>query len=384
MNHPLPDCKDGRFTNRPYAHKDYIMSRPHFIPLLLISALLFGACSKQAPTETPIAPTLVRVINPVSGPGAAPIVSTGIVTAADEMKLSFKLGGVIQHIAVREGERVLAGQKLAELVPTEINAQLTQAQQLNEKAQRDLERGERLYADQVIALEQLQDLRTQAKVAAAQLQSVNFNSGFARITAPSAGTILRRLAEDHEVVAPGQPVLMLGASSKGYIVRAALADRDAVQLKVGDAATVQLDAVPGKTLSGRISEVGGAAQLENGLFPVEIQLDNTATALVAGMVAQVSIQPAASKTSLLYVPTGAIVSGVDQQASIFVLQGTAAKKRQVQVAFFTRDQVALREGLTADEQVITDGALYLSDGEQVSVQENAASSSVMPAQAGIQ
>lgn len=340
------------------------------LTLTLIGSLvtLLVGCGKQPAPEAVVAPTLVRVIKPVSGPGAAPIVSTGIVTAADELKLSFKLGGVVQRIAVREGQQVQAGQLLAELVPTEINAQLTQAQQMHDKAQRDLERGERMYADQVIALEQLQNLRTQAKVAAAQLQAASFNSGFARITAPATGTVMRKLAEDHEVVAPGQPVLVLGASNKGYVVRAALADREAVQLKVGDQASVQLDALPGKTLSGRIREVGGAAQTENGLFPVEIQLDPTAATLVAGLVAQVSIQPAAaSQSSLLYVPTGAVVAGVGRQASVFVVQGDTAKKRVVQVAFFTRDQVALREGLTTDEQVVTDGALYLSDGDKVRV-----------------
>ncbi len=335
----------------------------------IATVLLLSGCSNHAAPEATAPPTLVRVVKPVSGPGAAPIVTTGIVTAADELKLSFKLGGVVQRIAVREGQQVKAGEVLAELVPTEINAQLKQAQQMQEKAQRDLERGERLYADQVITLEQLQNLRTQANVATAQLQAASFNSGFARIVAPAAGTVMRKLAEDHEVAAPGQPVLVLGVSNKGYIVRAALADREAVQLKVGDKASVQLDAAPGKTLQGQVREVGGAAQPENGLFPVEIQLESADVTLVAGLVAQVSIQPAAaSQTSLLYVPTGAVVSGVGQQAGVFVLQGDTVHKRAVQVAFLTRDQVALRDGLTADEQVVTDGALYLSDGEKVSVQ----------------
>jgi membrane fusion protein, multidrug efflux system len=347
-----------------------MMSRSRFsLCSMLALSLLTSACSKPQAPEAIATPTLVRVTQPQSGPGAAPIISTGIVTAADEVKLSFKLGGVIQRIAVRQGDHVKAGQKLAELVPTEINAQLTQAQQLNEKAQRDLERGERLYADQVIALEQLQNLRTQAKVAAAQLQSATFNNGFAQITAPSDGTIMRKLSEDHEVVAPGQPVLVLGASNKGFIVRAALADREAVQVKVGDDALVQLDAAPGKQLNGKISEVGGAAQLENGLFPVEVQLELTDINLVAGLVAQVSIQPAAAgQSTLLYVPTGAVVSGEGRQANVYVLQGDVAHKRAVQVAFFTRDQVALREGLSADDKVITDGALYVTDGETVSVQ----------------
>jgi RND family efflux transporter MFP subunit len=332
-------------------------------------ALLLGACSDVPPPTVAAAPTLVRTVKPTSGPGAAAIVSTGIISAADELKLSFKLGGVIKAITVREGERVTAGQLLAELVPTEINAQLIQVQQLNDKAQRELARGERLYADQVIALEQLQSLRTQASVVAAQLQAASFNSGFVRVTAPSAGTVMRKLVEAHEIVAPGQPVLVLGASEKGYIVRAALADREAVQLQVGDTATVLLDALPGQTLTGRVSVVGGAAQVANGLFPIEIQLDATNANLVAGLVAQVNIHSiAASKHTLLYVPTGAVIAGIGQQASIYVLQGDIAKKRQVEVAFFTRDQVALRSGLAADEQVITDGGLYLSDGEKVSVQ----------------
>ncbi len=344
------------------------MLRPQSMSLLLLGTLL-AACGQQPAPPVAAAPSLVRVVSPVSGPGAAPIISTGIVSAADELKLSFKTGGVIQRMVVREGQAVKAGELLAELVPTEINAQLAQAQQLNEKAQRDLQRGERLYADQVIALEQLQNLRTQAKVATAQLQSASFNSGFARITAPAAGTVMRKLAEDHEVVAPGQPVLVLGVSNKGYIVRAALADREAVQLQVGDAASVQLDAAPDTVLQGRVSEVGGAAQLENGLFPVQVQLEPAQVTLVAGMVAQVSIQPsAASKTFLLYVPTGAVVSGVGQQASVFVLQDKVVKKRSIQVAFFTRDQIAVSEGLVATDQVITDGGLYLSDGEVVSVQ----------------
>jgi hypothetical protein len=117
-----------------------------------------------------------------------------------------------------------------------------------------------------------------------------------------------------------------------------------------------------------VREVGGAAQTENGLFPVEIQLQPTGVTLVAGLVAQVSIQPAAAQSSLLYVPTGTVVAGVGREASVYVVQDDVARKRVVQVAFFTRDQVALHAGLTADEQVVTDGALYLSDGEKVSVQ----------------
>jgi RND family efflux transporter MFP subunit len=351
------------------------------LPILYVSLLLPGilitACSHQAeviPAATPVHTVMVK-----TGPAAPDVVTTGVVTAADEAKLSFKVGGVIQRIAVRVGEQVKAGQMLAELIPTEINASQSQAQQLSDKAQRDVERGERLYADQVIALSQLEDLRTQAKVAAAQLQAATFNQGYARIVAPGAGTVLRKLAEEHELVAPGQPIMTLGARDTGYVVRAALSDRDAVQLKVGDTATIKLDAYPDKTFTGRISEIGGAAQVENGLFPVEVKVQ-TDEILANGLVAQLGIQPQlATRQSLVYVPTGAVVSGVGQRASIFVLDNAVARRREVTVAFFMRDQVAIATGVQPGEQVITDGALYLSDGEKVSVHAAATSSTTQVA-----
>ena len=345
---------------------------------LLIVGLMgsLTACRQQAATETTPQPTLVRTATVTSGPGAAAIVTTGVIASADEAKLSFKVGGVIQHIAVREGERVAAGQRLAELVPTEINAQLTQTQQLNEKAQRDLQRGERLYADQVIALSQLEDLRTQAKVAAAQLQATAFNQGYASIVAPSAGTILRKLAQEHEVAAPAQPILILGASNKGFVVRAGLADREAVQLQLGDKAEVRLDAYPDKIFSGHLSEIGGAAQIENGLFPIEIQLDQSAGNLVSGLVAQISVQPQHAITqSLAYIPAGAVIAGIGQRATVYVLDNNTAKRRDIDVAFFTREQVAVASGVKPGEQVITGGALYLTDGQSVRVQAAQASAS---------
>lgn len=339
----------------------------------VLTAWLLSGCQKTtAPVET-ISATPVRVTLPVSGPSAPPVLATGILTTADELKLSFKTGGVIDRVLVREGEAVNAGQVLAHVLPTEINAGLTQAQQLQDKAQRDLERGQRLYNDQVISLEQFQNLQTQAKVAAAQLESARFNQQWVRITAPAAGVVLRKLAEDHETVAPGQPVLVLGTAQRGYRIKTALADRELVQLKRGDQAVITLDALPAMRFTGTITVLGGAASLDNGLFPVEVTLDaasaqRAAGRLTAGMVAQLSLTPATATEQRYYIPTGAVVSGINQQADVFVLDGDIARKRSVQVAFFTRDQVALQSGLAGNEQVVTEGALYLSDGERVAVQ----------------
>src|SRR5262249_27647777 len=129
-----------------------------------------GGCSSRA-TEARIEATPVRGQVATSGPAAPTISSHGVVASKGEMRLSFQVGGVIKAVYVEEGHAVRAGQKLAEIELAEINAQVEQARALEQKAERDLARGERLYADEVISLEQLQDLRTQASLQKAQLSS---------------------------------------------------------------------------------------------------------------------------------------------------------------------------------------------------------------------
>jgi membrane fusion protein, multidrug efflux system len=63
----------------------------------------------------------------------------------------------------------------------------------------------------------------------------------------------------------------------------------------------------------------------------------------------------------------ALVEGDGDRASVFVIAGGKAQRRNVRVAFITADSIALESGLSAGEAVITDGALFLENGEAVEV-----------------
>lgn len=335
----------------------------------LLSLAASVACSSPAPRDAQTAATPVRAASVTEGPAAAAIDANGLIASRDEMRMSFKTGGIIRRLSVQEGEAVRKGALLAELELTEVQAQAEQAAQMAAKAERDLERGERLHADQVISLEALQNLRTQAAVARAARDGARFNLGYSRIVAPRDGVVLRKLAEERELVPPGQPVIVLGSAERGYVVRFALADRDIVQIKVGDAARVTLDAYPGREFTGRVREVSAAADMATGLFPAQVELDPPADLrLASGLVAKVSIVPARARAArLAYVPIGAIVEGDGRRASVFVVQGEIARKREVQLAFLDGTQAALAAGVTVGERVVTDGALYLIDGERIRI-----------------
>lgn len=339
-----------------------------FLPLLFAAALTAG-CSSPAPDTAESAGTPVRSALVGTGPAVAAIEANGLVGSRDEMKLSFKTGGIVRRIAVQEGETVRKGDVLAELELTEISAQVEQAAQMAAKAERDLERGERLQADQVISLEMLQNLRTQAAVARAARDAARFNLGYSRITAPRDGVVLRKLAEERELVPPGQPVVVLGSAERGHVVRFALADRDIVKLGIGDAVTARLDAYPGQELKGVVSEVSSAADPRSGLFPAQVRLEPSPTVrLASGLVARIRIVPAQQRAEVLArVPIAAIVEGEGRVASVFVVDGTTARKRSVQVRFLEGEQAAIGSGVRAGERVVTEGALYLVDGERIRI-----------------
>ena len=339
----------------------------HFA-LLPVIAFAIAGCDTTA-NNAPVAPTPVRIATAFNGPAAPTIRTNGMLVNKDEIRLSFKVGGVIRRIAVHEGEHVRQGQRLAEIEQTEVNAQVEQAAQAHEKAKRDLARGENLYVDKVISLEQLQDLRTQTAMSEAALKSVQFNSNYAAIVASRDGTVLRKLAEERELVSAGTPVLVIGAKDKGFVVRAGLADREIVQIKLGDVAQIRLDALPTATLTGKVSEIASAAEGASGMFNVEVALDATDLQLKSGLVTKLSIIPsAAGVAQLVYVPIASIVEGDGRKASVFVLDKDRVQRREVEVAFIEKDAVALGSGITSGEQIVTDGALYLEDGELVAVQ----------------
>ena len=335
--------------------------------LAILLTLVLAACAKP-PEQTVAPPTPVRVQAATVGPATPPISTNGIVAIKGEMKLSFKVAGVIKSIRVREGQEVKKGERLADIELTEVNAQVEQARQLAEKAKRDAQRGERLYNDQVISLEQLQDLRTQASVAQAQLNGAEFNRGYAVITAPGDGVVMRKLSEERELVPAGQAVLILGTHDRGYVVRAALSDREVVQLKLGDPAEIRMDAYPDRVITGSLTEIAGAADSRSGMFPVEVRFDSVPVPLASGLVAKLNLHSSASRQrQLTYVPIGAVVEGNGDRASVFVVDGDRAKRRSIRVAFIAPEAVALDDGVKPGERVVTDGSLYLQDDERIEI-----------------
>jgi RND family efflux transporter MFP subunit len=345
------------------------MNRTVRPPLPLLALLALTACGGAGDDAAPAAPpTPVRVAPVEARPIGDTVRGIGTLTPRDEARLAFKIGGVIERIAVDAGQPIRAGQQLAWLRQTEVEAGVRQATEAADKARRDLDRGRALFEDGVATEEQLQDLTTAASVAGAALDAARFNARFARIVAPADGVVLRRLAEPDELVAPGQPVLIVGGTRRGWVVKVAVPDRDVVRLTGGDRARVELDAFPGRVFDATVTNIGSAADPLTGTFEVELGLAADEPRFAQGMVARASLAGAGGRTALV-VPVTALIEADDRRAFVYVVdaQATRARRVAVHIGRLDGDQVELVSGLAAGARVVVDGAAFLHDGASVRV-----------------
>jgi RND family efflux transporter MFP subunit len=335
---------------------------------ILSLPLALGACARGSADIRPAdAPVVVRVAPVTTERIAMPVTASGTLGPKEAVTLGFKVGGVIARVLVDEGRSVAAGELLAALDLGEIDAGVARAQSAADKAERDLGRARRLFADSVATLEQVEDAETARDVAQAELRSVAFNRRHAVIVAPTAGVILERRAEPGELVQAGMPVLTLGSRARGQVLRAGLADRDVVRIRRGDRAVVRFGALPGREFAGTVSEIAAAADVATGTYRVEVSLPE-AIGLASGLVGTAEIRPAAEAEATL-VPIESLLEADGSAATVFGLSrdGGHAERHAVTLAFFAQDRAAVTSGLTGVRAVIIDGAAYVRDGDAVEV-----------------
>lgn len=341
----------------------------YFVSLTLAVLIVsLTACSDQHEMQTETAPVPVKVEQVALQKISLPIITSGILQPLTQMKLSFKTGGIIEQIQVDEGSKVNKGQLLARLNMREIDARVQQARSAFEKAQRDFERVERLYKDSVATFEQFQNARTGLDMAKADLQVAQFNYEYSSILAPADGRVLFRLAEEHEMIAMGQPLFVFAADDQQWLVRVGVTERDILKLSIGDSAQVHFEAYPGKLYQAAVSEIGQAAQMMNGTFEVELIIQKDQRPLKAGFVARVTIFP--TQTEQWHtIPIEALIDADEEGGYVFSPEEDEGKVKKipVKIAHIYNNRVAVRQGLDGVDQVITAGSAYLSEDSRISI-----------------
>lgn len=344
------------------------------IKLLTIAALscLAYACTPSHGNENVIVetneiPVWVQKLKIEEIP--LPIYTSGQFTNHDETFLSFKTGGIIEKILVGEGDMIYKGQLLAVLNLTEINARVSQAELEFEKAKRSFNRVSNLYKDSVATLEQFQNSKTALDMAARQMETARFDRSYSEIRALGDGHVLKKSANEGQMIAPGSVVLQTNGNRQyDWVLKVGITDRDWARIQLGDYASVSIDAIPNETFVAKVVQRSSGVDPNTGTFSAELRLtEMLPQAIASGLFGKAVITPA-SKQKVWSIPYDALLDAGSQSGYVFVTNDMkTVQKQAVVVSAIEKDKVIISSGLESAQCLIIAGSAYLHDNSSIRI-----------------
>lgn len=342
---------------------------------LALTGLLAGCGDSGKVTE---APRPVLVMHPVGEDGRADAAYAGEVRAREESTLAFRVGGKLVRRVVDVGDRVHAGQLLAELDPGDLQlqaqaaqAQLAAAQAELARAGADRDRFAKLAQQQLVSRSALEAQNAAYAAAAGQVRAIRAQldvarnqAAYAQLRAPRDGAIASRQAEAGQVVAAGQPVFLL-AADRGREVAFAVPEGAIASVHAGDAVAVELWNTPGVRLHGTVRELSPAADPQTRTYAARATLDD-ANAVTLGQSARVFVDGSAAGRALS-VPLAAVQRGVGNATAVWVVDPSTRRLHltPVRLGAWDEDRVPVLAGLRAGDWIVAAGGHLLREGEVV-------------------
>jgi RND family efflux transporter MFP subunit len=330
--------------------------------LLLLALLCLPACRKSpdGPISAPgLPPATVQVATVESRRRVATEEVVGSVRAKLQSSLEAKVSGRIERMLVVPGQKVSAGQLLAELDGREIKAKLDQATAIREQTDQELRRAKGLLASTAISQQEFDLAQSRARVAAATVAETETMLDHTKIVAPFAGIITRKLSEVGDMASPGKLLLELEdpvALRLEADVPEALVDR----LEMGAKFAIRTGT---NQFEGTTSEITPVADPGSRTFLVKFDLP-PAAGLRVGQFGRVLIP--VGEGAALRVPANAVIQR-GQMELVFVALDGRAQLRLVKTGKRVADEIEVVSGISAGEKVVSVGAGNLTDGQPLAI-----------------
>ena len=329
---------------------------------MLVPVAACGSKPAAIPSAVEVIPvTTVRA----STAGAAPLTLTGTVRFKRETGLAFNSAGRIAAITAVEGQPVAAGQPLARLDSTGLDASASAAAADAVRAHADYARLAQLGQQGWVTRPRVESAAAATAAAEARVDQTRFDVRFGRIAAPVAGIVLRRAFEPGQMVAAGVPVVTIGELASGYVVRVPVSDADLARVRVGDPAEIVLPALSPAPIAAAVSELAGRGDDRTGTFQVEFRLPPR-PGLRSGLIGTATIRPRGGNGALT-VPAAAVFAVRADEGFVYVLDAARATvhPRLVGLGALGDRSVVVTRGLDSGTPVVTSGVDRLRNGARV-------------------
>lgn len=345
--------------------------------------LCLTACSEEVlRQEAQIRPIKYTTLS--KGQAIETATFTGITKSDKEAALSFKVGGVISKVYVKDGQKVKQGQLIASLDNEDYSLQVEQANVQVKQAETSLNvarstyaRVERLYENNSVSLSEFEQAKgnfeastAQLEAAQKQMQAAQNQVRYTQLLAPFNGSVSSLGVEAGELVGAGSPIGLLSSEGNPEI-SFGVAGRYVGLIKEGQKVDIRLSILSEQVFEGIITEVA-FSQGNAATYPVRARFSKPVAAIRPGLSAEVRF-PLSLETNqqALLIPAKSVRENAQGQRYVYQLIGTgdtlSVKQTTVELGTLSAEGFVLHSGLQEGDRIATAGLNSLLEGMQVSL-----------------
>jgi RND family efflux transporter MFP subunit len=381
---------------------------------LLVAGFFLGYLPRQRREEVLAAETKAEVqslpvvnVEPVERSSTrSSLVLPGNIQAVTEGPVLARATGYIRKRNVDIGDRVTAGQVLAEIEAPELQQQIKQAQATIDQANQTVQQAEAallqgranmnlakvtrdryqtLYEQKVVARQDIDNYaaqyeaqqanvqalekaigaaRSNAAAAEANLARLNDLLGYQMVRAPFAGVITVRNVDSGVLVNEGSTLLFRIAQTDRLRTYVNVPQADADSVRVGQQATLVIPDLPGRKFTGTVARTANALDPATRTLLAEIQVSNPRGVLLPGMYTQVDLS-VPRKDPPLVIPADTLVVRSDgPQVAVVAADGSVHYTR-VQLGRDMGDHLEVLGGVEQGQQLAVNPSDAVREGVKV-------------------
>lgn len=326
---------------------------------ILLSLVLLSSCDRGAAPlpatpsapEQPAIPT-VDVVPVVAEKLDTRVRLPGEIVPYESVALYPRASAFVEEVLVDRGAAVKKGQLLSRLSAPELHAQRAEAESQLLAARSTYKRTLAASATQgAVAKHELEVGEASMRALESKVQALKTLEGYLLVRAPFEGQVTERNVHPGALVGPPSgpaAVPMLRLESIQHLrLTVAVPESDVGSVAEGATAEFGVRTWPGETFTGVIRRIARSLDVRTRTMPVELDVDNSAGRLSAGMFAEVS-WPVRRQALSLFVPPSAIVQTTEKTYVDRVQDGII-------------DQVEIKRGVVLPDRVEVFGALQAKD-----------------------
>lgn len=357
------------------------MTRPRPLLFLALAALSLAACSeKPAEKKAGPPPALITVTQAQSLPLDIVESTLGTLSAVNDPKIAAEVPGRVLSIAVRAGQPVKKGQMLAEIDAQDAGnqhqgdqAEIARLEALLAQQERVVTRQNELVARNFISRNAAEEAGAQRDALHSQLAAARARAGVSgralkrtRVVAPFDGIIEEQVAAVGDYLKLGDPIFRLVSNAR---LRAHLPFPEAVasRLKPGQPVLLSSPLLPGETIEGEVEDIRPTLSESSRAVEVIARLNNSGGRLRSGASVDAKVV-VGRKAQAVMVPEQSVVLRPAGRV-VYAIKDGKAEQRKVEAGARQNGMIEILSGVAAGEAVALDGAGFLTNGANVSVQE---------------